>query len=99
MRRVFLFAYFKFSASAGHAAVTGGDDLGGLGDIPQQAFGRYYSAKNAKHVHVCIACQVCPELDITIANVFTIQIKTIMSNINILLAIPMVEITESFLTT
>ena len=46
-----------FLASAGRVAVTEGDDLGGLGVIPQQAFCRCNPAKIAKHVYVCIACQ------------------------------------------
>ena len=35
-----------------------GTILGAWGDIPQQEFGRYYPAKNAKHIHVCIACRI-----------------------------------------
>ena len=46
-----------FLTSAGRVAVTEGDDLGGLGVIPQQAFCRCNPAKIAKHVYVCIACQ------------------------------------------
>ena len=52
----FFFCLFKFSASAGRAAVTEGGDLGGLGVIPQQAFWRVETRQNRKHVHVCIAC-------------------------------------------
>ena len=56
----------KFSASAGRAAVTRGDDLGGLGKSLNKHFCRCNPAKIAKHVYVCIACYVYPEFGIII---------------------------------
>ena len=43
-----------------------GDDLGGLGGIPQQAFWPVQSGQNRKHVHVCIACHFYPEFGIKV---------------------------------
>lgn len=55
----FFFYFFKFSASAGRVAVTEGDDFGSLGDYPSTSvFDRYNLTKIAKHVRVCIACQI-----------------------------------------